>query len=630
MTSTSHPASPTIGVPISPVNHVLGAVVCVILACALIAPRSLPVLSTMIVLLLVATAPRPLWQGQLIGHGLLWLFPAVVGLSVLWSHARSASLRTALVLAAVVTVAACGAWDYRRREPGWNRVMRRALIVSYCLGLGYLAIELAANMPIRRWVVGRFSDEVLYFDTLNRTIGLVSVFLWPVALTATVVAPRALRWPASVLMILSACAVIFGSVHETSMIAIVAGVVMFGAALLSRRLSSWLLRFAWLIATLWVIPVVMTMHSFDLHHSKYVPRTGQARIIIWDTTAERVLQAPLLGIGANASSQRERVERPPLVRPGEHEQIRSTDHHPHNAYLQVWAELGLVGAIAFALFGLYLIDRTRYLSVHSQPFAHAMLIVIMLEIATGWGLWQQWALVAWATAAWLLMSADAVVRQNLASEISAVEGLGEQAARAAAEPSSPGVASWFPLDRATLALGLTMAIVAGLHTAAIARVNRDVARDRSLVPSVLARVDRLETCLAGAGNSATPCLDEAKSLAADLPRTKFEIRKPGHFDVYIEADRLILHRRACTAGDLAAAPFVWAVYPLNARRKADGRPRDEDYVAGTVDLTRQGILADGQCVMTARLPMAEYLRFDVGQYDQAGKRWLWLVRAPNN
>lgn len=600
--------------------YAVGAMACIVFGAAIIVPRTLPVLGPILVLAVLSTAPPPrVPPASALRDPPMWLFPAVVGFSIAWSQAPQVSWRSAAIVLLAVLIAYCGALDNQRRDRIWHGMGSRSLVAAFLVALAYLWIELFGNMPIRRWAVARYGlseHGELYTDTLNRSLGVLTIMLWPTLVAVSALSPRIVRLPLAVALVGGTVAAIFASVHETSMVAVIAGLVIFAVGAISRDVATWLLRFAWLMATLMVVPAVMTLHAFDLQHAGFVPRTGQARIIIWDATAEQIRAAPLLGIGVNSSASRPRDETRPAGRPGEHEQVRTTDHHPHNAYLQVWAELGVVGAVAFAIFGLALVDRLRLLSRGAQPYAHAMAMVVMVEIATGWGLWQAWLLVALALAAWALTVGDGLVRTRLAGGADAPSR------------SDALVAEGFRLSRPAAFAGVAVASVALLHFAAIQRHVAGTARSTALVPEALAGLDRVEACLGEAGNAGEACRADARKFLGTLARTRFEIRKPGPFTVYVHEDRIVFHRAACSDSDLAAAPFVWAVYPPTARRKADGRPLDDDYVAGTIDLARRSIRVDGACLVIDRLPMKEFLRFDAGQYDRGRGRWLWHVRSP--
>jgi O-antigen ligase len=120
------------------------------------------------------------------------------------------------------------------------------------------------------------------------------------------------------------------------------------------------------------------------------PASWAARIDMWTFAAERVAERPFLGWGLDAS----RTFRPQLI------------IHPHDAPLQLWLELGAVGAALAALLWVWLFraagdvlpgDRTMTAAACA---AGAVYFVIG---ALSFGVWQEWWVALGAlTAAWTL------------------------------------------------------------------------------------------------------------------------------------------------------------------------------------------------------------------------------------
>jgi O-antigen ligase len=64
--------------------------------------------------------------------------------------------------------------------------------------------------------------------------------------------------------------------------------------------------------------------------------------------------------------------------------------HPHNIYLQVWYELGFVGAALLTAFGLLLLRNVTQLPGPQRPFAYAMFAAAAVQIAFSYSMWQIW------------------------------------------------------------------------------------------------------------------------------------------------------------------------------------------------------------------------------------------------
>jgi O-antigen ligase len=114
----------------------------------------------------------------------------------------------------------------------------------------------------------------------------------------------------------------------------------------------------------------------------------KSRIEIWDFTARRAIEKPVLGWGVKSS--------PFIPDRGEvsvlykiKEPIRHL--HPHNGVLQIWLELGLVGVVILLSF-LYALWR-RIGAIRDEnvmKFSILALAVGFLYVLPSFGIWQTW------------------------------------------------------------------------------------------------------------------------------------------------------------------------------------------------------------------------------------------------
>lgn len=121
--------------------------------------------------------------------------------------------------------------------------------------------------------------------------------------------------------------------------------------------------------------------------NRVLPRSIEARVEIWDQAARRIMEKPVAGWGLDSS---------PYL-PNRDEHMASTpwltiSHlHPHNAPLQIWFELGLVG---MAFLSALLIVTGRGVARISDRFAHCYALVAFtqtyLYTLSIWGIWQTW------------------------------------------------------------------------------------------------------------------------------------------------------------------------------------------------------------------------------------------------
>nr|WP_255500745.1 O-antigen ligase family protein [Caulobacter sp. 17J80-11] len=120
------------------------------------------------------------------------------------------------------------------------------------------------------------------------------------------------------------------------------------------------------------------------------PASWAARLDIWTFAAERVSERPFLGWGLDAS----RTFRPYLIL------------HPHDAAIQIWLELGAVGAALVSLLWVWIFRASGDVLPADRTMcgaACAAAIVYFVIGALSFGVWQEWWVALGAlTAAWTL------------------------------------------------------------------------------------------------------------------------------------------------------------------------------------------------------------------------------------
>ena len=135
-------------------------------------------------------------------------------------------------------------------------------------------------------------------------------------------------------------------------------------------------------------PIVRSIPNF--------PNSFIHRLLIWDFTLERVAERPVLGWGLDTSRAIPGgTDLRPIhfVVPWSDKPITHPDQnlplHPHNAVLQIWLELGLIGVAAF-MFALWRLLRTQ-LTAHRNSGPMAGFIVGAMAIyCVAYGLMQSW------------------------------------------------------------------------------------------------------------------------------------------------------------------------------------------------------------------------------------------------
>jgi O-antigen ligase len=231
---------------------------------------------------------------------------------------------------------------------------------------------------------------------LNRNLSLLMLLFWPalflaVNFTKTKLAPFA----APVIAVAAAIAIFLGH-SQTAQIALVLSACVFFISKYWPSVTHRVILSAWCIAVILALPLSSAPYKYGLHTSEAISTSFRDRMIIWDTTVEQARKTPFLGIGIRST----RVLGKEFVKtqtklPG-HIVPRRLGLHTHNQYLQVWFELGAVGALFVLAIGIGMLRAIKSTGETARPYAYAAFAAACIVAAFGWGLWQTWLLSGYA------------------------------------------------------------------------------------------------------------------------------------------------------------------------------------------------------------------------------------------
>jgi len=351
-----------------------------------VANRSAP-LSLAVAALLAGIAA---WRGGIRASALLrpvtaapeaWLFAALGAwalASCAWSAAPGLSARA---LGEAVLPLLCATLAGSALV---GRVPQR-LPVWLALGLGLAAllclIELTFDLPLRSLTGGRHADYVI-----NRPAVTLALLVWP--LVALLHARGREIWGGPALALVGLTAAV--SASGTAVFAVLAGCLTYAVARWRPRLA---LRLG-LVATL--LALLTAPVSGDLlgrlmpgkAHEALRHSHSRERVEIWQAFGAVVRLRPLTGIGFGASPV---IERDPVFAEVAPETRRLLPvGHPHNAALQVWAELGAPGALIVAGLFVLLFRRLGQLPDPALAAPLAALAAALAVALVSHGAWQGW------------------------------------------------------------------------------------------------------------------------------------------------------------------------------------------------------------------------------------------------
>jgi O-antigen ligase len=398
-----------------------------------IVPRLGPFLLLLLaIVLIVAALRRGLSWRALLKPNVAMMALVAVGAYALLSTSWAADPGAALSKGAIAIAAVLAVFAAASAIPPLDGEQRRratlAFVAGALLGALFVTIELLTdgvltraamnavpvlqpdNVKRVRMIDGRVTS--IRLAEFNQNVTMLALQVWP-GLLALSNLPVRRRILLSLLFVGALAAPIGLSEHNSSQIALAASLLILPFAWFNPRAVIRGLALVWCLAFVLVLPLDFLAYKAEWHLADWLPKSGRARIIIWEYTAERVLERPLLGIGADSTpAVRKEIAKTP-EQPEGFVLPRTTGHHAHNIFLQSWFELGLVGAILIAIAGAAAALRMLLLPRPAQPYAASAFALFAIIAAFGWGMWQAWLISAVGLfALYLLMTASAYRQQD--------------------------------------------------------------------------------------------------------------------------------------------------------------------------------------------------------------------------
>jgi len=357
-----------------------------------------------------ALGARSVWSVAAVFLGLMiWS-----ALSIIWSIDPDES---AARLAKIAAIGACGLLVLAaatqltaEQRAAWAL----GLLAGTVLLLAQIGEELLSGGAIIasvHWVGGDAPAYRMIF--LQTGANLLAILIWPTA----AVAWRRFMPALAVALVGTAGALIVLVGAAAAAAAFVAGGLVFGAARLAPRAT--LMIVGGLVAAGFVlaplVSTVVTVGPWMKSLPDPVVISVYHRAKIWSFTAERIKERPLLGWGLDSARSipggDEKVDinkeldyrQPEGVPPKYTIAAVKLPLHPHNGILQLWLELGAVGAalgLGMVVIATVAIGRGAR-DPASKSAQVATFLAALVVAGLSYGLWQSW----WLSALWLIAAA---------------------------------------------------------------------------------------------------------------------------------------------------------------------------------------------------------------------------------
>ena len=259
----------------------------------------------------------------------------------------------------------------------------RAALTWIAGGLAVLIAVLVFESLTDAWLLGTLQAQIGQKSDVAhwalRTVGqgtyVVVMLFWPVSIVLWRTGRRALA-----ATFVAAAVLALGLLHLAApLVALVTGAAVFG-------LVAWLGRPAVIgalvlsVGQTFAVPWLMRMWATDGLFAAirpHLPASWAARVNIWTFVSARMAEKPLRGWGLDAS--RTFKGHIPL--------------HPHDAALQLWFELGAVGAVLGALIWSFIFWRFAEAAPRRRLYAAAGCATAWSALVIGafsFSLWQEW------------------------------------------------------------------------------------------------------------------------------------------------------------------------------------------------------------------------------------------------
>jgi O-antigen ligase len=348
-------------------------------------------------------------------------------LSTLWAADPEAAFTKGALLLGVVLAAFTAANALPYLDERQLRRTALAFAVGAFAGALFVLVELLTEGLITRTILHATNllevpkrvnvengDVVrIKLGAFRQNAGLVTLHLWPALLAFTIIADRARRMILTALLFVAVAATAFISERMSAQFALIASVLTFPLAMHWRQGVVRGIAVLWCLAFALVLPLSFSAYNAGLHMAPWLQDSARVRVIIWEFTAERVLERPWVGIGAGSTRTLKEHAAEQIEQPEGFIYPRKTGPHAHSLFLQTWYELGLVGVILFALAGVALLLRVPLMPREAQPFAAATFVTFATMLGFAWSMWQSWLVCgAGLTFLYLCMTAAAPARSG--------------------------------------------------------------------------------------------------------------------------------------------------------------------------------------------------------------------------
>lgn len=266
-------------------------------------------------------------------------------------------------------------------QPMTAMLLERAIVAFVWLSIALLLWEKLGNYPLTAPLRPAGDDPGFHDRSVSHGVSLLICWMWP---ALAILARRSLR--AFGLTWFGALMVVWLYDYDAPRLAFALASFLYVAANIAPRILTGA-AFLGVAASLVAAPFAVTKFSEQYPHIRDgLALSWQQRADVWVYLAQKIETSPIMGFGLNSAKS--------LNAAGETAGARIVAlNHPHNAFLQIWLDLGGVGVglvvLVLGCLGVAAVRRIQADRSNGSVIV-GTLAANVVAAAINYGLWEEW------------------------------------------------------------------------------------------------------------------------------------------------------------------------------------------------------------------------------------------------
>ncbi|MEZ5648068.1 MAG: O-antigen ligase family protein [Alphaproteobacteria bacterium] len=267
-----------------------------------------------------------------------------------------------------------------------------AFLIGFLVGLGLIVIQIFLGATFINLWQHSFLAMPRGVFALNRTAAVLAIFVWP----ALIILWERSKHRLCLAIALIAIALLWVLSNETALLSYAIGLLVAAIAVvvpkMIKPLLGVILAGGVLVAPFLPQTILMPDKWLSISCIQANP-SFLHRLYIWQFASQKIEERPLLGWGFNSARALPEGHEIIHINPPCTENITSGEKlplHTHNAVLQIWLELGAVGAIILAAFLAWASYRIQQIDRMGSAIGYGHFITTLMIASMSFGAWQSW------------------------------------------------------------------------------------------------------------------------------------------------------------------------------------------------------------------------------------------------